>query len=87
MVEDEPDALRTLLELLRSDSHITDGARSCKMSSRYGADRPKLVAVTGWIQESDRILARIAGFDRRVAKPYDPAALLGLLGDITRSAH
>ena len=118
VVEDEPDALRTLVELLRSDSHITEGARSSKefwelfhklapdvclvdiglpdrsgyeiaqeMSSRYGTDRPKLVAVTGWIQESDRILARIAGFDRHVAKPYDPAALLGVLADITRSEH
>jgi DNA-binding response OmpR family regulator len=116
VVEDEPDSLRTLVELLRSEGHITEGARTSKefwrlfqsigpdvclvdiglpdrsgydiaqqMSRRYGDDRPKLVAVTGWIKHSDRILARIAGFDRHVAKPYDPAALLALVADITQA--
>jgi DNA-binding response OmpR family regulator len=114
VVEDEPDTLRTLVELLRSEGHTTEGARTAKdfwrlfhtigpdvclvdiglpdrsgydiaqeMSRRYGRDRPKLIAVTGWIKASDRILARIAGFDRHVAKPYDPAALLALVTDIT----
>ncbi len=118
VVEDEPDTLRTLVELLRAEGHITEGARTSKdfwrlfhtigpdiclvdiglpdrsgydiaqeMSRRYGSDRPKLVAVTGWIKASDRILARIAGFDRHVPKPYDPAALLALVADITRSAE
>src|SRR5258707_10515729 len=58
-----------------------------EMVRRFGSDRPKLVAVTGWIKASDRILARIAGFDRHVPKPYDPAALLALVADITRSAE
>lgn len=114
MAEDEPDTLRTLVELLRSEGHLAEGARTWKefwslfhaigpelclvdiglpdrsgyeiaqeMSRRYGNDRPKMVAVTGWIKASDRILARIAGFDRHVAKPYDPAALLALVADIT----
>jgi DNA-binding response OmpR family regulator len=117
VAEDEADSLRTLVELLRSEGHIAEGALTAKefwrlfhtigpdvclvdiglpdrsgydiaqeMSRRYGADRPKLVAVTGWIKPSDRILARIAGFDRHVAKPYDPAALLALVSDITQGS-
>src|SRR5207244_127026 len=102
VAEDEPDSLRTLVELLRSEGHLTEGALTSKefwrlfhtigpdvclvdiglpdrsgyeiaqeMLRRYRTDRPKLVAVTGWIKPSDRILARISGFDRHVAKPYD----------------
>ena len=117
MAEDEADSLRTLVELLRSEGHIAEGALTAKefwrlfhtigpdvclvdiglpdrsgydiaqeMGRRYGTDRPKLVAVTGWIKPSDRILARIAGFDRHVAKPYDPAALLALVSDIAQGS-
>src|SRR4051812_5223090 len=117
VVEDQADALSTLVELLRSEGHIAEGARTSKefwrlfhkigpviclidiglpdrsgydiaqeMSRRYGDDRPKLVAVTGWTKPSDRILARIAGFARHVAKPYDPAALLALVADTTSRA-
>ena len=113
VVEDEVDTLRTLVELLRSEGHITEGVRTSshfwhlfhrfgpdvclvdiglpdrsgydiaqEMLRRYGGDRPKLIAVTAWTKPSDRILARIAGFDRHVAKPYDPAALLALVSDI-----
>src|SRR5215216_7132011 len=32
----------------------------------YGNARPLLVAVTGWKQSSDRILARLAGFDHHL---------------------
>ncbi|OAI50279.1 hypothetical protein AYO46_10415 [Betaproteobacteria bacterium SCGC AG-212-J23] len=46
---------------------------------RYGKDRPVLVALTGWKQASDRILATLAGFHHHVAKPYDPGALLALI--------
>src|SRR2546421_11968010 len=38
----------------------------------YGAGRPRLVAVTGWKQSSDRIPARLAGFDPHPAKPFHP---------------
>ena len=55
---------------------------------RYGKDRPVLIALTGWKQASDRILATLAGFHYHVAKPYDPGELLalirGLSGDIAR---
>ena len=50
---------------------------------RYGKDRPVLVALTGWKQASDRILATLAGFDHHVAKPYDPGRLLELVRSVT----
>jgi DNA-binding response OmpR family regulator len=53
---------------------------------RYGKERPVLVALTGWKQASDRILATLAGFHHHVAKPYDPGALLELIRRLERSA-
>ena len=57
-----------------------------EMVRRFGDDRPKMIAVTAWTQSSDRILAKIAGFDRHVSKPYDPTALLALVSDITNGS-
>ena len=54
-----------------------DAAREIRQV--LGATRPLLVAVTGWKQSSDRILARLAGFDHHLAKPFDPKALLTLI--------
>jgi DNA-binding response OmpR family regulator len=48
----------------------------------FGEARPKLIAVTAWTQGSDRMLAKIAGFDRHVGKPYDPNALLALVSEL-----
>jgi DNA-binding response OmpR family regulator len=45
----------------------------------YGEKRPVLVALTGWKQASDRILATLVGFHHHIAKPYDPGQLLALL--------
>jgi len=50
---------------------------------RYGKNGPVLVALTGWKQASDRILATLAGFDHHVAKPYDPGRLLELVRTVT----
>ncbi|MEA3194868.1 MAG: hypothetical protein QOD26_3201 [Betaproteobacteria bacterium] len=52
---------------------------------RYGKERPVLVALTGWKQASDRILATLAGFHHHVAKPYDPVALLQLIRKLERN--
>jgi len=49
----------------------------------YGKNGPVLVALTGWKQASDRILATLAGFDHHVAKPYDPGVLLQLVRSVT----
>jgi CheY-like chemotaxis protein len=39
----------------------------------------RLIALTGWGQESDRQLAIEAGFDRHLTKPVDPDALEAML--------
>jgi two-component system, sensor histidine kinase len=44
-----------------------------------------LVAVTGWGQESDRALARDAGFDRHLVKPVDPAEIEAMVAEATTS--
>lgn len=49
-----------------------------------GKERPVLVALTGWKQASDKILATLAGFHHHVAKPYDPSALLELIRKLER---
>jgi CheY-like chemotaxis protein len=50
-----------------------------ELRDALGKHRPVLVAVTGWKQSSDRILAKLAGFDHHLAKPFEPQALLDLL--------
>ncbi len=42
----------------------------------------KLVALTGYGQDSDRHRARAAGFDEHLVKPIDPGQLLRTLGDL-----
>src|SRR4051812_19938874 len=53
-----------------------------EMRLEFGKTRPVLIAITGWKQSSDRILARLAGFDHHVAKPFDPKALLDLIAPL-----
>lgn len=45
----------------------------------FGKTKPLLIAVTGWKQSSDKILARLAGFDHHLPKPFETADLLKLL--------
>jgi DNA-binding response OmpR family regulator len=58
-----------------------------EMGRLFGEARPKLIAVTAWVKSSDRILTKLAGFDRHVGKPYDPNALLALVSDIASGSH
>ena len=53
-----------------------------KLRRTYGSSRPVLIAVTGRTGESDRRIARMAGFDHHVAKPYQATTLLDLLESI-----
>lgn len=55
-----------------------DVARTLR--ERYGSARPALIAVTGRAGETDRQQALAAGFEHHVAKPYEPRALLALIG-------
>jgi CheY-like chemotaxis protein len=66
-----------LLDIGMPDLNGYDAARQIR--GRYGSASPLLIAVTGWKQASDRLLAQLAGFDHHVAKPYDPQLLLSLL--------
>ena len=50
-----------------------------RLRQRHGEDCPVLIALTGWKQASDKILATLAGFDHHMAKPYDTGELLQLL--------
>jgi CheY-like chemotaxis protein len=50
-----------------------------------GPGRPLLIAVTGWKQSSDRILAKLAGFDHHLPKPFETRALLGLIEPLVAS--
>ena len=61
-----------------------DAARELRQV--LGGTRPLLVAVTGWKQSSDRILAKLAGFDHHLAKPFDPKALLELIEPLARDS-
>jgi DNA-binding response OmpR family regulator len=47
-----------------------------EIALRYGEERPVLIAITGHSSEPDRRLAKAAGFQDFIAKPYDPQALL-----------
>ncbi len=58
-----------------------DVARTLR--ERYGSARPVLIAVTGRAGAADRQQARAAGFEHHVAKPYEPKALLNLLGRLS----
>src|SRR5918994_6838490 len=58
-----------------------DVARTLR--ERYGSARPALIAVTGRSGEADRLQARAAGFEHHVAKPYEPRALLRLIGELS----
>jgi CheY-like chemotaxis protein len=58
-----------------------------RLRQRYGDDCPVLIALTGWKQASDKILASLAGFDHHVAKPYEPAELIRLLAKLAPLAR
>jgi CheY-like chemotaxis protein len=66
---------------------ITGYEAARRLRQRYGDDCPMLIALTGWKQASDKILANLAGFDHHVAKPYDPAELLRLLSKLRPAAR
>ena len=58
-----------------------DVARTLR--ERYGSARPVLIAVTGRAGDTDRQHARAAGFEHHIAKPYEPNALLRLIGELS----
>jgi len=79
--EFEPDVIVVDIGMPKLSGY--DVARALR--ERYGNGGPLLIALTGWKQASDKILAMIAGFDHHVAKPYEPATLLSLISRSRRS--
>jgi CheY-like chemotaxis protein len=61
---------------------ITGYEAARRFRQRYGDDCPVLIAVTGWKQASDKILATLAGFDHHVSKPYEPGDIVRLLAKL-----
>jgi CheY-like chemotaxis protein len=58
-----------------------DGLQVARLiSARPWGRRVKLVAMTGWGQDSDRRRSREAGFDHHLVKPLDMQELILLLG-------
>jgi CheY-like chemotaxis protein len=54
-----------------------DVAREIRQA--YGKERPVLVAITGWKKSSDKIAAKLAGFDHHLPKPFETKELLELI--------
>jgi DNA-binding response OmpR family regulator len=54
-----------------------------ELRTRYASATPMLIALTGRNTSLDRDLAKIAGFDHHVAKPYEPQELIRLLTPLT----
>jgi PAS domain S-box-containing protein len=55
-------------------------AQRIREQSQY--DHIKLVALTGWGQEKDRLLSRESGFDHHLTKPVDFKILKGLIASL-----
>ena len=63
-----------VLDLVLPDRSGLDIAEELML--RYGDERPVLIAITGHSSDADRRLAKAAGFEDFITKPYDPQALL-----------
>ena len=80
-------------ERLKPDAILLDiglprlnGYEACRrIRQQPWGGRMMLVALTGWGMDEDRDRSRDAGFDHHLVKPVDTAALLKLLGMLTRA--
>ena len=50
-----------------------------RIRERPGGEAVRLIAVTGWGAERDRVETRNAGFDHHLVKPVDPLELMRLV--------
>jgi CheY-like chemotaxis protein len=69
-----------VLDLVMPDSSGLELAE--QIHRRYGKEGPVLVAITAHSSDSDRRLAKLAGFQDFITKPYDPQALLERLASL-----
>ena len=61
-----------------------DVARSLRDHTR--APRPVMIAVTGSLEPSSKVAAKMVGFDHYLTKPVEPQALLELVARIAARA-
>jgi CheY-like chemotaxis protein len=80
--EFDPDV--ALIDISMPGMNGYDAAREIRQE--FGKRRPMLIAITGWRQSSDRILAKLAGFDHHMPKPFDPKALLELISPLAEGS-
>jgi signal transduction histidine kinase/ActR/RegA family two-component response regulator len=67
---------------------IMDGYEACRAIRLHPwGQRMKIVALTGWGQESDRRQSREAGFDAHLVKPVEHAVLVKTLDDLVASTN
>lgn len=81
----EADAVRpdvVLLDIGMPETTGFDVARALRDYKR--APKPVIVAVTGAAEPSDKLAARMAGFDHYLVKPVEIGALVALLEKVGR---
>jgi PAS domain S-box-containing protein len=61
-----------------------DGYETCRRIREEFGSNLVVVALTGWGQERDKLMAMEAGFDMHLTKPADPIVLEGLLANAGR---
>jgi len=52
----------------------------------FRGERPLLIAVTAWTQNSAKVLGKLVGFDHYLTKPYSTDELLGLIAAPARQS-
>ena len=64
-----------------------NGYETCqRIREESGGRKVMMVALTGWGQDEDIRRSHLAGFDRHLVKPVEPAALEKLLGSMSTSS-
>ena len=59
---------------------VVDGYETCqRMRKKEWGARARIMALTGWGQDSDRRRSEEAGFDAHLVKPIDRTTLMHLL--------
>jgi two-component system CheB/CheR fusion protein len=77
------EAFRPQVVLLDIGLPFVNGYEVAKnLRARPWAQRPVLIATTGWGQDEDKRLSAEAGFDHHFVKPVDPIALVKLLAKL-----
>ena len=65
-----------------------NGYEACeRIRAQAGGREAFIVALTGWAQEEDRERSRLAGFDRHLVKPVEPARLERLIREVPPPAR